>query len=122
MENETRRLAEKGLKPTPNRILVLRELAASDHPLSLGELEIRLDTLDRSSIFRVLTLFLDHELVHSIEDGSGSLRYEACAAPGKCTFRTGMSISIASPATGRSVFRPLRFRPWNCRPISRPIR
>lgn len=85
MEKETRRLAAIGLKPTPNRILVLRELAASDHPLSLGELETRLDTLDRSSIFRVLTLFLDHELVHSIEDGSGSLRYEVCAAPGKCT-------------------------------------
>ncbi len=85
MEKETQRLEEKGVKPTPNRILVLRELGHSDHPLSLADLEGRLETLDRSSIFRVLTLFLKHELVHSIEDGSGSIRYELCTASGKCS-------------------------------------
>jgi len=34
--------------------------------------------MDKSSIFRSLSLFSEHELVHAIDDGSGSLKYELC--------------------------------------------
>ena len=36
-------LAEKGIKPTSNRILVMRELAKASHPVSLADLEISLE-------------------------------------------------------------------------------
>lgn len=72
-------LMEKaGIKPTSNRILVLRELAAASRPLSLMELDSILETLDKSSIFRVLSLFLGHGIVHAVEDGRGIVRYEVC--------------------------------------------
>lgn len=32
-------LNEKGVKPTSNRILVMRELAEASHPVSLADLE-----------------------------------------------------------------------------------
>ena len=67
-----------GIKPTANRPLVARALADSRRPLSLAELEERLVTLDRSSIFRVLTLFRDQHLVHVIEGGSEGVHYELC--------------------------------------------
>ncbi len=67
-----------GIKPTANRQLVARALADSRRPLSLAELEERLVTLDRSSIFRVLTLFRDQHLVHVIEGGSEGVHYELC--------------------------------------------
>ena len=35
---------------------------------------------ERSTIFRTLTLFLEHHLIHGIEDGSGALRYELCTS------------------------------------------
>lgn len=79
------RLTKKGVKPTANRILVLKALHDTPRPLGLMELEAQLHPLDKSSIFRVLTLFLEHQLVHAIEDGSGSLKYEMCAGDEACT-------------------------------------
>lgn len=77
--------AEKGVKPTANRILVLRTIAAADTPVSLSDLEMQLPTIDKSSIFRVLSLFLEHDIVHSFEDGRGILNYELCASHGECS-------------------------------------
>lgn len=74
-----------GVKPTSNRIIVLRALIASDSPLSLLELEDQLKTLDRSSIFRVLTILLEHEVIHSVEDGRGVTKYELCNGHRHCT-------------------------------------
>lgn len=85
IEEAEKYLKDKGVKPTANRILVLRALGESHHPLSLSDLEQKLDTLDKSSIFRVLTLFLEHDITHSFEDGRGVLNYELCAEHGECT-------------------------------------
>ena len=46
-----------GVRPTPNRVLVWRQLNASWRPMSLIELEEQLQSLDRSSLFRTITLF-----------------------------------------------------------------
>ena len=43
-------LERKGVRPTANRILVLR-LRESAYPMSLADLENHLETLDKSSIF-----------------------------------------------------------------------
>lgn len=72
-------LTNKGVKPTANRILVLRELMNTSHPVSLADLESALGfTIDKASIFRVLELFSEKDVVHVIEDGSRSLKYELC--------------------------------------------
>ena len=72
-------LTNKGVKPTANRILVLRELMNTSHPVSLADLESALGfTIDKASIFRVLELFAEKDVVHVIEDGSRSLKYELC--------------------------------------------
>ena len=72
-------LIGKGVKPTPNRILVLNELIQTVNPVSLADLEEMLDySVDKASIFRVLELFAEKEVVHVIEDGSRSLKYEMC--------------------------------------------
>lgn len=60
------------------RLLVYQELKGAARPLSLRELEDRMPTAERSTIFRTLTLLLQHHAIHAIEDGSGSLRYEVC--------------------------------------------
>lgn len=75
-------LASHGVRPTSNRIIVLRALALSARPLTLAELEEKLLSVDKSGIFRALTLFREHHLVHTIEDGSGALRYELCHGHG----------------------------------------
>lgn len=76
----------KGVKPTSNRILVMRELMKATHPVSLADLEISLGfSMDKASIFRVLELFTQHDVVHVIEDGSRSLKYELCHNDGHHT-------------------------------------
>lgn len=72
-------LTRKEVKPTSNRILVMRELIKASHPVSLADLEISLGfSMDKASIFRVLELFSEKDIVHVIEDGSRSLKYELC--------------------------------------------
>jgi Fur family ferric uptake transcriptional regulator len=81
-EECVRLLAGHDIKPTSNRIVVLRALATSERPLTLAELEMKILSIEKSGIFRSLTLFREHHLVHAIEDGSGSLRYELCHSHG----------------------------------------
>lgn len=72
-------LKSKGIKPTSNRILVMKELMKASHPVSLADLEISLGfSMDKASIFRNLELFSEKDVVHLIEDGSRSLKYELC--------------------------------------------
>lgn len=71
-------LEKAGIRPTSNRIIVTRELLKSESPMSLMDLETSIDTLDKSSVFRVLTTLLEHGLVHGVEDGRGITRYEIC--------------------------------------------
>jgi Fur family ferric uptake transcriptional regulator len=66
------------IKPTANRIVVAKTLAAAERPMSLTELEYKILSIDKSGVFRALTLFREHHLVHVIEDGSDGVRYELC--------------------------------------------
>lgn len=79
------RLEKKQIKPTAVRILVLRTLMEAPCAVSLSELERLLETVDKSSIFRTLNLFLAHHLVHEMEDGSGSSKYEVCESEDICS-------------------------------------
>ena len=66
------------VKPTANRIVVVRALAAASRPLLLSEIEAKIGTIDKSGIFRTLTVFKENHLVHLIEDGCQGVRYELC--------------------------------------------
>ena len=79
MEDIEKTIEQAGIKPTSNRILVLRELTGSPRPLSLGDLDLRIDTLEKSSILRTLAVLQEHHLIHSIEDGRGVIKYELCS-------------------------------------------
>ncbi len=75
-------LKRAGMRPSPVRVLVVREIERAGRPVSSLELERALETVDRSSITRTLVLFSAKGLVHSVDDGSGSVKYELCHHPG----------------------------------------
>ena len=83
------KLEAKGIKPTSNRILVMKALASGENPQSLKDLEQKMVSMDKSSIFRTLTLFLEHDAVHAFEDGRGVLNYELCEEDGECDHHDG---------------------------------
>ena len=71
-------LEEHDIKPTANRLIVLRTLDGAGRPMSLSELEYKILSIDKSGIFRTLSLFREQHLVHVIEDGGDGVRYELC--------------------------------------------
>ncbi len=85
MENCIERLEKKGVRVTSIRILVLNALMNASGTMSLGDLESALETVDKSSIFRTLELFVKKHVVHAIDDGSGSVKYEVCEGEDECT-------------------------------------
>ena len=73
-----RLLEEHGIRPTANRIVIAEALEHAGRPLSLMELEARLETIDKSNISRALALFREARLVHVLEDVGEGIRYELC--------------------------------------------
>ena len=67
------RLKERNIRPTAVRLLVLKEmLTMVEHQaFSLMDLETRLDTVDKSTLYRTLMVFHENLLIHSIDDGTG---------------------------------------------------
>lgn len=77
-------LASRNVNPTPTRILVLSHLLKDVRAHSLKDLEVALYNSDRSSIFRSLKIFQERKVVHSIDDGSGRVKYAVCAEGCNC--------------------------------------
>ncbi len=78
------KLGEREIKPTAMRLLILRTMSRFERAFSLLDLEIALDTVDKSTLSRTITLFLKHHLIHCIDDGSGSLKYSVCSIECNC--------------------------------------
>lgn len=81
----TGKLLRRGIKPTATRLLILREMFRGDETVSLPQLEKLLPTVDKSTISRTLSLFLLHRLIHAVDDGSGSLKYNVCSDECDCS-------------------------------------
>ena len=69
------KLENKDIKPTAMRVLVLRQLVESGAAISLKNLEAKFERADKATLFRTLKTFEDKKLIHSIEDGTGSVKY-----------------------------------------------
>jgi Fur family ferric uptake transcriptional regulator len=79
------RLSKQGVKLTSTRILILKTILKRKTVFSLADLETELQTIDKSTIFRTLILFLKQHLIHTIDDGSGSLKYSVCEEGCDCS-------------------------------------
>ncbi len=73
------KLDRRGIKPTAIRLLVIKAMMQAERAVSLLDWKHCSDTVDKSTISRTIALFLSHHLIHSIDDGSGSLKYAVCA-------------------------------------------
>ncbi len=78
------KLEARGIKPTAMRILILRTMMQTRQAMSLIDIVDTLVTAEKSTVSRTLSLFLSHHLVHSIDDGSGALKYAVCGDSCSC--------------------------------------
>lgn len=85
MKELENKLLGRGIKPTAVRLLIFKSMIDYPQAFSLSDLEAVLETVDKSTLFRTITLFHEHLLIHSIDDGSGSMKYSICSDSCMCS-------------------------------------
>jgi len=79
MNNETcKKLNQRNIKPTAMRELIYEILDKNKKAISLYEIEQQFDNVERSTIFRTLKTFQEKLLIHSVDDGTGAVKYALC--------------------------------------------
>ncbi|SMO93922.1 Fur family transcriptional regulator, ferric uptake regulator [Saccharicrinis carchari] len=79
-----KKLQNKNIKPTPMRQLVLQVLTEQKTAISLPELEHKFEKADKATLYRTLKTFENKKLIHSIDDGTGSVKYALCQDTCQC--------------------------------------
>lgn len=85
MENLEKRLINKNIKPTAMRELVLKILSEQISAVNLAEIESKFDKADKVTLYRTLKTFEENKLIHSIDDGTGSVKYALCKETCQCS-------------------------------------
>lgn len=93
------KLEKRDIKPTAMRLLILKAMIRLDRAVSLLDIENELVTVDKSTIFRTITLFLGHHLIHGVDDGTGSLKYAVCATSAIAPSTSNIPTFTASAVT-----------------------
>ena len=78
------KLESKEIRPTAMRQLVLKTLIEKGTAMSLNKLEEEFDHADKSTLYRTLKTFEEKKIIHSIDDGTGSLKYAVCQDTCEC--------------------------------------
>ncbi|MDR0419745.1 MAG: transcriptional repressor [Prevotellaceae bacterium] len=66
------------------RLLVADALLKCDCAISLTDLEKMFDKVDRITLYRTIKTFEKHKLIHSIDDGTGAVKYALCSDSCDC--------------------------------------
>lgn len=87
MDEYERRLEARGVRVTSVRLLILKAMLHHPQAFSLADMEDKLETVDKSTLFRTISLFHEKHLIHSIDDGSGSIKYSVCSTNCTCSLK-----------------------------------
>lgn len=79
-----KKLEKRNIKTTAMRQLVLQVLTEQKTAISLPELEQKFEKADKATLYRTLKTFQENKLIHSTEDGSGSVKYALCQETCEC--------------------------------------
>lgn len=78
------KLNSRNIKPTAMRELVLKVLTEQASAISLSDLKHAFAKADKVTLYRTLKTFEENKLIHSIDDGTGSIKYALCTETCQC--------------------------------------
>lgn len=84
MKETDNKLKIRNIKPTAMRELVLKVLTEQDRAISLADIEHKFDNADKTTLYRTIKTFEENKLIHSIDDGTGSVKYALCKETCQC--------------------------------------
>lgn len=84
MKNNDEKLTSRNIRPTAMRELVLDILTQQKMAISLSDLEQNFHKSDKVTLYRTLKTFEEKKLIHSIDDGTGAVKYALCKESCQC--------------------------------------
>ena len=84
MKDTDDKLTSRNIKPTAMRELVLDILTVQTAAISLSDLEQNFHKSDKVTLYRTLKTFEEKKLIHSIDDGTGAVKYALCKETCQC--------------------------------------
>ena len=84
MKDTDDKLTSRNIKPTAMRELVFDILTEQTAAISLSDLEQNFHKSDKVTLYRTLKTFEEKKLIHSIDDGTGAVKYALCKESCQC--------------------------------------
>lgn len=76
METIEQVLESKNIRVTAMRLLIYKFLAENQVAVTLSDIENAFEKADRTTLYRTVKTFVEKDIVHQIDDGTGIVKYE----------------------------------------------
>ena len=78
METIEQLLTSKNIRVTAMRLLIYKFLAEKQVAATLSDIENAFEKADRTTLYRTVKTFVEKDIVHQIDDGTGTVKYALC--------------------------------------------
>tara|TARA_R110000868_G_scaffold285967_2_gene546470 strand:+ start:2083 stop:2499 length:417 start_codon:yes stop_codon:yes gene_type:complete len=92
METIEQLLASKNIRVTAMRLLIYKFLAEKQVAATLSDIENAFEKADRTTLYRTVKTFVEKDIVHQIDDGTGTVKYALCEQDCSCEIETDLHL------------------------------
>ena len=92
METIEQVLESKNIRVTAMRLLIYKFLAKNQVAVTLSDIENAFEKAERTTLYRTVKTFVEKDIVHQIDDGSGIVKYALCEQDCSCEIETDLHL------------------------------
>ena len=92
METIEQILESKKIRVTAMRLLIYKFLAKNQVAVALSDIENAFEKADRTTLYRTVKTFVENDIVHQIDDGTGIVKYALCEQDCSCEIETDLHL------------------------------
>lgn len=92
METIEQILESKNIRVTAMRLLIYKFLAENQVAATLSDVENAFEKADRTTLYRTVKTFVERDIVHQIDDGTGIVKYALCEQNCSCEIETDLHL------------------------------
>jgi Fur family ferric uptake transcriptional regulator len=92
METIEQVLESKNIRVTAMRLLIYKFLAENQVAVTLSDVENAFEKADRTTIYRTVKTFMEKDIAHQIDDGTGIVKYALCEQDCSCEIETDLHL------------------------------
>ena len=92
METIEQVLESKNIRVTAMRLLIYKFLAENQVAVTLSDVENAFEKADRTTLYRTVKTFVERDIAHQIDDGTGIVKYALCEQDCSCEIETDLHL------------------------------